>query len=144
MKRNLVLILTAFFIATLLFSFVIAAQQSKAPAKETPKPTEKETPKEMTITGHVIDPACYMTEGRMGADHKKCAQMCAKAGQTLGILEDKTNKIYISLADEMGTDPNAKIFDLAEEHVKVTGKVIHKGGISGIVISKAEAVPAGK
>lgn len=128
MKRNFILVLGTFLLTSLFFSGVFAAGEAKKPAKET------------TITGQVIDPACYMKMNQKGPDHKKCAQTCAKSGQTLAILEDKTNKIYISLADEMGGDPNAKILDLAEEKVKVTGKVISMGGMSGIVISKAEKV----
>ncbi len=128
MKRNFILILATLLFTGLVISGVFAAGEAHKTAKE------------VTITGQVIDPACYMKMNQKGPDHKKCAQTCAKSGQTLAILEDKTNKIYISLADEMGGDPNAKILDLAEEHVKVTGKVISKGGMSGIVIFKAEKV----
>lgn len=130
MKRNFILVLAALLFTSLVFSRAFAVGETKKAAKE------------VTITGQVIDPACYMKMNQKGPEHKKCAQTCAKSGQTLAILEDKTNKIYISLADEMGGDPNAQILDLAEEHVKVTGKVITKGGLSGIVISKVEKLGA--
>ncbi len=132
MKRTSILILSAFFLSTLLLGLLIAADLGKMPGKV------------VTISGQVIDPACYLKQGKHGPDHKMCAQTCAKAGQSLAILEDKTGKIYVSLGAEMGDDPNAKIFSLAEEKVKVSGTVITKGGISGIVISKAELASAAK
>ena len=133
MKKIQSLIFSAFLLTALAVNGLLAADESKkAPAKE------------ITITGQVIDPACYIKEGRSGPEHKKCAQACAKAGQSLAILDKKTGKIYVSIGAEMMDDPNAKIFDLAEEKVKVTGKVYEKGGISAIVISKAEKLVASK
>ncbi len=132
MKKNLTIIVSALFLTTLLMGWVIAGDQGKMPGKV------------VTISGQVIDPACYLKQGKHGLDHKMCAQTCAKAGQSLAILEDKTGKIYVSLGAEMGDDPNAKIFNLAEEKVKVSGTVITKGGINGIVISKAELASTAK
>lgn len=132
MRKGLNLLLMALWLVIFGSSLVLSADESKTSAKE------------ITITGQVIDPACYIKEGRSGPDHKKCAQACAKAGQSLAILEEKTGKIYVSIGAEMMDDPNAKIFDLAEEKVKVTGTIYDKGGVSAIVISKAEKLGAGK
>lgn len=130
MKKSITIILAAFFLTTLFLGWLLAADQTKKAGKE------------VILTGQVIDQACYIKEGRSGPDHKKCAQACAKAGQSLAILDQKTGKIYVSMGAEMMDDPNAKIFDLAEEKVKVTGKVYEKGGVSAIVISKAEKLGA--
>ncbi|MGH7889996.1 MAG: hypothetical protein ACRENF_05540 [Thermodesulfobacteriota bacterium] len=49
---------------------------------------------EATITGRVVDPACYIGMNLKGESHKQCAAVCAKAGQALGILDEKTGVLY--------------------------------------------------
>ena len=49
---------------------------------------------EVTVKGEVIDLWCYLEGGDHGADHKDCATMCAKAGNPIGILDQKGN-IYV-------------------------------------------------
>lgn len=91
----------------------------------------------VTLIGQVIDPFCYIRHDMKGADHKECALYCAKQGITLAILEDQTGKIYLAFPEEHG-DPNEKLLDFVEEHVKVTGTVFHKGGLTGLVVDKIE------
>jgi putative hemolysin len=91
----------------------------------------------ITLIGQVIDPVCYIRHDLRGADHNPCAVYCARQGITLGILEDETGKIYLAFPKEHG-DPNERLLGLEEEHVKVTGTVYHKGGLSGVVIDKIE------
>jgi len=93
----------------------------------------------VTLIGRVIDPVCYIRHDAKGADHKECALECAKQGITLAILEDKTEKVYLAFPEEHG-DPNEKLLSFVEEHVKVTGVVYSRGGLTGIVVEQVEKV----
>ena len=66
-----------------------------------------------TIAGDIIDPSCWVMNGAKGEAHKECMVACAKAGQTLAILEKKTNKVYILAAERPGEDPNKSVLDYA-------------------------------
>ena len=91
----------------------------------------------VTITGHVIEPFCYMTMDMIGEKHKICSQICAEKGMNPGILEEKTNTIYLALPEGHG-NPNEKLMAFMEEDVKVTGKIWEKGGLKAIQINKVE------
>ncbi len=93
--------------------------------------------KEATLVGEVVDPACALKAGDMGRGekHKPCAIACAKAGQTLGIWDQKTNKIYISLAPKPGEDPNVKLMPYIAKVVRVKGELF---GGTGVVVKSVE------
>ena len=111
--------------------------------KEHEKAQEQKVVKEnVTLIGQVIDPVCYIRHDAKGADHKQCALYCAKQGITLGILEDKTGKIYLAFPEGHG-DPNEKLLDFVEEHVKIVGTVYSQGGLTGIVVKTIEKVDQG-
>lgn len=92
---------------------------------------DKTISKEVTVIGEVIDPVCYLSHGSLGRGHKPCAEYCVKQGIPLGILEEKTGKIYMSLPVDH-SNPNAKLKDFIADKVKVTGTVYSKGGLTGI------------
>jgi hypothetical protein len=88
-----------------------------------------------TIVGEVVDPACWVVNGAKGETHKECLLACAKAGQVLGILEAKTNKLYIIATENPGEDPNKGVIDFAGQKVTVTGKFYTRGGVTAVKIS---------
>ena len=100
---------------------------------------QKEVKEHVTLVGRVIDPVCTIRHNTMGADHKPCALFCAKQGIPLAILEDKTGKIYLAFPEGHG-DPNERLLNFVEEHVKVTGTVYSQGGLTGIVVQKIEKI----
>lgn len=91
-----------------------------------------------TIVGEVIDPACWIINGVNGKGHSECAAACARAGQTLAILERKTNKVYILAASRPGEDPNKGIVEYAGQAVLVKGRVYARGGALGIQVASIE------
>ncbi|HEU4940597.1 MAG TPA: hypothetical protein VFT97_03180 [Candidatus Eisenbacteria bacterium] len=97
-----------------------------------------------TIAGDVIDPSCWVMNGAKGEAHKECMIACAKAGQTLAILEKKTNKVYILAAERPGEDPNKSVLDYAGMPVLVKGKVFTRGGIMAIQVASVEPYSAAK
>jgi hypothetical protein len=95
---------------------------------------EKKAEKEITLTGEVVDVACYVMGGARGEGHVKCAQACAKAGGSLGILT-ADGKLYISLLpDDHKNSPNAILMDHIGHQVEAKGFVRAKGGTQGIMI----------
>ena len=97
-----------------------------------------------TIAGDIIDPSCWVMNGAKGEAHKECMVACAKAGQTLAILEKKTNKVYILAAERPGEDPNKSVLDFAGMSVLVKGKVFTRGGIMAIQVASIEPYSAAK
>ena len=89
--------------------------------------------KEMTVTGRVVDPACYIAAGLKGADHKGCAILCAKAGQAFGILDEENDVLYQVIEGSPGADPNKLLMDHVEEVITVKGMVFEKSNMKAIV-----------
>ena len=131
---------------------VAAAAQEKAsttePAKEeaaAPAPKASTGAVKLgakTVIGEVIDPACWIINGAKGEAHKECMIACAKSGQTLAILEKKTNKIYILATERPGDDPNRGVIDYAGQNVLVKGKVFSRGGLIAIQVASVEPYSA--
>lgn len=95
-----------------------------------------------SIIGEIVDPGCYLVNGSHGDSHKECATACAKAGQTLAVLEKKTNKLYLMVAERPGEDPNKGVIDYLAQTVLVKGKVYTRGGASGIMVASVEPYSA--
>ncbi len=95
---------------------------------------EKKAEKEMTVKGEVVDVACYLMGGSRGEGHIKCAQACAKAGGSLGILTND-GTVYVSLLpDDHKKSPNAILMDHIGHMVEAKGFVRAKGGVNGMMI----------
>jgi hypothetical protein len=87
--------------------------------------------REATITGPVVDLACYFNKGDSGPKHVPCAEMCAKAGVPFGIL-GTDGKLY--LPAKHGESANAGLMQFLEQQVTATGKVYPAGGANTIEI----------
>ena len=112
-----------------------APATEKAKAEKAPKAAAG-GPKE--IVGEVIDPACWIINGNAGKGHAECAAACAKAGQTLAILEKKTQKVYILAGEKPGQDPNKGVVEYIGQPVLVKGRVFARGGALGIQVTSIE------
>jgi len=132
---------------------VVATAQEKAaePAKASTASSKSSTSSTgatklgaKTIIGEVIDPACWVINGAKGEAHKECMIACAKSGQTLAILEKKTNKIYILATERPGDDPNRGVIDYAGQTVLVKGKVFSRGGLIAVQVASVEPYSAAK
>jgi hypothetical protein len=95
---------------------------------------EKSAGKEMTVSGEVVDVACYLMTDAKGPDHAKCAAACAKNGSALGILT-ADGKLYVSLLpDDHKNNPNHMLMDHIGHTVEAKGLVRVKGGVQGMMI----------
>ena len=100
-----------------------------------------------TIQGEVVDPGLYLREGRHGVAVEDLMYDAVDGGQTLALLEDGTETVYVLLAGEAGEDPNELVYEYVGRRVKATGMVHERGGLKGIVLTSAEPLeqqPAGE
>ena len=86
-----------------------------------------------TVTGEVVDLACYLGHGASGPKHRDCAQKCISSGLPVGIKAGDT----LCLAVGSEHDPvNAKLAPLAAKQVVAEGKVTEQDGVHLIAIQK--------
>ncbi len=92
------------------------------------------TVKSMTMQGEIVDPQCWIQHDGRGKAHTGCALACAKSGQTLAFLDDKTGLLYQLLAESHSANPNEKWYDFVGKPVIVRGDVMGRGGMNAIVL----------
>ena len=91
----------------------------------------------VTVKGEVVDLWCYLEGGDRGADHKKCAISCAKAGNPIGLVTDK-DEVYVLMGIK-DHQPGKEIFiDKMAETVTVEGTLVKKGGTQVIYVSSVK------
>lgn len=97
-----------------------------------------ETARDITLTADVIDLSCKIVHNLSGDDHRMCAQVCADKGIPLALFVD--GQVYMPVTMDMpGTGANDQLKPFAEQKVRVTGKVIDRGGMKTILIQEIKA-----
>jgi hypothetical protein len=96
-------------------------------------------PAEVTLTGEIIDSACYIKSGSRGESHRVCAQRCGDVGIPLALLVDKTDEVvWIASVDDLET-PNAKLRPFAGRKATVTGVWAERGGAKILLLHSVKA-----
>lgn len=72
--------------------------------------------KSQVLEGRLVDLMCY-TMNMSGDKHAKCGMQCAQKGLPVGLLEEKTGKLYTVLLPSPGLAPHL------EKTVRLTGRV---------------------
>jgi hypothetical protein len=88
-----------------------------------------------TITGEVLDMACYLDHGASGEKHAGCAQKCISSGLPVGI-KDADGKVYLVIGAHKPL--NDELAPLAAKQVTLKGKVVTRDGIT--LLENAEIV----
>ncbi len=94
---------------------------------------------EATVQGEVVDLECYIAKGSHGAEHKMCAQMCAKNGAPIGVLTD-SGSLFLLLGDHNNSDPYETAKKLAGARAEVSGKKFTNQGIPSIVVGSVKGL----
>jgi len=104
----------------------------------TPKAQTVEKPEIRTITGEVMDPACFLEAGpkSIAPGHFQCAVDCARSGQTLAIYDRDADRIYFIAGELPGKNPNDPVMNYIHQKVDVRGAVYHRSDAWGIVIQR--------
>lgn len=90
-----------------------------------------------SITGEVLDMACYSAMGASGAGHKSCAADCIKGGSPMGLLTSD-GKVYLLVENHDKKDAYAQAKTHAGEQITVTGTVSEKGGLSAVIVDEVK------
>ncbi|MEP6845972.1 MAG: hypothetical protein ABI861_08205 [Panacibacter sp.] len=88
-----------------------------------------------TITGEVLDMACYSANGASGEGHKSCATACIKGGSPMGILTSD-GKVYLLVENHDKKDAYAEAKKYAGEQVTATGTLSEKGGLQTLIVNE--------
>ena len=91
-----------------------------------------------TVTGEVIDTFCFSSMGAKGAGHKQCGMDCAKKGIPVGLLEEKTSKVYVLLPDKDKTPLPDDVINKMGSTATITGKVYTTGGSSFLTVESVK------
>jgi len=111
-----------------------------------PTQSPLETRLAASVTGEVIDMACYFDDGASGPDHAACARMCIASGLPVG-LKAKDGQIYVLIGKQQPPSPqpaakheslNAQLAPYAAKIVTVSGTIVTKRGMH--VIENAQLV----
>src|SRR5882672_2590554 len=88
----------------------------------------------VTVKGEVVDLWCYLEGGDRGADHKKCAIACAKAGNPIGLVTEK-DEVYVMMGIKDHQPGKDVLIEKMAETVTVEGTLVKKGGTQVIYVS---------
>ena len=95
----------------------------------------------VSVTGEVIDSACYIKMGARGESHRECAQKCGDAGIPLAVLQDGTNQVIWLASENDAETPNKALRPYAGRKVTVQGTWAERGGAKILVVQSIK--PAG-
>ena len=102
----------------------VNAQTGGTTPRPAATPTTQAAPREVTITGKVVDLQGFMTGQFPSADHAKCTADCIKNGVPAG-LETSGGLIVLG---QGANGPSKALLPLAFQQVEVKGKLYEKGG----------------
>jgi len=89
----------------------------------------------VTVTGEVLDMACYIDHGAHGEKHAGCAKGCIESGLPVGI-KSGDGKVYLIIGEHKPL--NKELAQYAAKTITVKGKLVTRDGIS--MIANAEIV----
>lgn len=81
----------------------------------------------ITVTGEVLDMACYLDHGAHGDGHAACAEKCITSGLPVG-LKTADGTVYLLIGEHKPA--NAELAQYAAKTVTVKGKFVNRDGIN--------------
>ena len=96
-------------------------------------------PTDVTLTGEILDLACYIAHGARGPDHASCAVKCAEMGQPVG-LAASDGKVYILIADHADSSAFSKAKTMAGKKVEIKGEVAAKDGMNALTVHAVRSI----
>lgn len=82
---------------------------------------------ELTVTGEVLDMACYLDHGASGEKHAGCAEKCISSGLPVG-LKSADGTVYLLIGEHKPA--NAELAQYAAKTITVKGKLVNRDGIN--------------
>jgi hypothetical protein len=91
----------------------------------------------VTIKGEAVDLWCYLEGGDRGPAKKECATACAKAGNSIGIV-DAGGTVYLASGLQDHQPARDLLIGKMNEPVEVTGILVKKGGARMIFVKSVK------
>ncbi len=110
-----------------------------APVRVAPRPTP-EPPPQIRVRGEVVETACFIMAGRRGAEHQQCAIASARAGQQLGVLDEKTNVLYVAVVDRQAGETESPLLPFIAHRVEVRGQPLEHGDLPALIVSDVRSL----
>ena len=96
-------------------------------------PAKNATGGDVTVTGEVLDMACYLDHGAHGTGHAGCAAKCISSGLHVG-LKTADGQVYLLIGEHKPM--NDQLAAYAAKTVTIHGKLVERDGIK--LIENAE------
>lgn len=125
----------------LLLAMTLALTSSLAWAhKDAKNPERGEGGTDVTVTGELVDMACFMAHEGRGKKHAKCAEQCVLGGAPVGLVT-ADGKVYLLVEDHStpkAKKPYAQAKELVAETVTITGHAYERGGVQAVVVESVK------
>jgi len=91
----------------------------------------------VTLKGEVVDLWCYLEGGDHGAEHKKCAVECARAGNPIGLVTEKGD-VYVLMGIKDHQPGKEVLIDKMADMVTIEGTLVKKGGTQVVYVTSVK------
>ena len=99
---------------------------------------ETHAAKNKTITGEIVDLACYLGHGARGKKHgETCGKACLANGSPMGLLTKK-NSLFLLVDNHDHEEVYSSAKKMAGELVEVTGNLKREGGLKALIVEKVK------
>ncbi len=82
---------------------------------------------QVTVTGEILDMACYLDHGAHGEKHADCAKTCISSGLPVG-LKGADGTVYLLIGEHKPA--NEMLADYAAKTVTIRGKLVSRDGMN--------------
>jgi hypothetical protein len=114
-------------ITNLLTALTVGAAFVSLPLATRAAASSHENGSEVTVTGEVLDMACYTDHGAHGAKHAGCAEKCISGGLPVG-LKGTDGITYLLVGEH--APANDMLAPYAAKTITVKGKYVSRDGIN--------------
>lgn len=119
---------------------IIQTTSRAAAPMATPEPTPEPRP-QVRLRGEVVETACFIIGNRRGAEHEQCAIASARAGQDLGILDEKTKTLYVAIVDHRIEGAENPLMPFIAHRVEASGVLLDEyGDLPAISVTKVRSL----
>jgi len=105
------------------------------PPESTPEPRPQ-----VRLRGEVVETGCFVIGGRRGQEHEQCAIACARAGQDLGILDERTKRLHLAVVDRRSGPAENPLLPFIAHRVEVRGEVLEYGELPAVIVSDVRSL----
>ncbi len=110
-------------------AFAQKTPESPVAADPTPEPRP-----EILLRGEVVETACFVIGNRRGETHRQCAIASARAGQDLGILDEKTGQLHVAIVDRRADTAQSPLVAFIAHRVEVRGEPLEYGELPSLIV----------